>query len=234
MWPGTSTSSMALRDTMSGDVVLVVAAHPLDEALGCGGVMCRHVEEGDSVETLILFGDGTDHDANRREAAAAAAGLLCTAAPRFGGFPENRGDTAPIGEVVAVVERTIREAAPTTVYVCHGGNLNVDHQITYRATVTALRPVPGLTVRRFLNYEIPSSTDWAPPGFVEPFRPTRYIGIENHLERKLDALAFYGGEMRATPHARSPDSFRTLAARRGATVGLSAAEAFAVQRWVEP
>jgi len=218
---------------MSGGSVLVVAPHALDEALGCGGAIRRHADAGDTVATLILFGDGTGHDRGRRITAGKAAELLGTSPPRFGGFPENRSDTLPLGEIVGVVESVVAEFQPATVYVSHGGNLNIDHQMAFRATATALRPVPDLSVRLLLGYEILSSTDWAPPGFGAPFLPTRYVDISSHLDRKLAALQIYEGEMRDPPHARTLESVRALAARRGMTVGLPAAEAFTVLRWIE-
>ncbi|MGB0571038.1 MAG: PIG-L deacetylase family protein [Alphaproteobacteria bacterium] len=218
---------------MSGDTVLVVAPHALDEALGCGGVVRRHADAGDAVSVLILFGDGADHDKDRRIAAGKAAMALGSAPPSFAGFSENRSDTVPLAEIVRVVEQAVSELQPATVYVSHGGNLNIDHQTAFRATATALRPVPGLPVRRFLAYEILSSTDWAPPGFGALFVPTYYVDITPQLDRKVEALRLYGDEMRRQPHARSLGSVRALAARRGMSIGLPAAEAFAVLRWIE-
>jgi len=218
---------------VSGTSVLVVAPHGLDEVLGCGGVICRHADAGDSVMALILFGDGSGHDQARRVAAGEAAELLGAQPPRFGGFPENRSDTLPLGEIIGVIEQTVADSQPRTVYVSHGGNLNIDHQSTFRATATALRPVPGLSVRKFFGYEILSSTDWAPPGFGAPFEPTHTVDIAPYLDSKLAALRLYGGEMREPPHARTLDSVCALAARRGMTVGLTAAESFTVLRWIE-
>lgn len=210
--------------------VLVVAPHGLDESLGCGGAMARHADHGDKVHTLILFGDGTGRDAKRRTNASTAAQILGAGSPSFAGFTENRSDTIPLTEIIGAVERCVAELKPQIVYVSHGGNLNIDHQTAFKATVTALRPVPGASVRAIYAYEILSSTDWAPPGFAAPFRPTLYVDITMQLQRKLDALAAYGDEMRPEPHARSLVSARTAALARGATVGVEAAEAFEVVR----
>lgn len=210
--------------------VLVVAPHGLDESLGCGGVMARHADDGDTVHTLVLFGDGTGRDAKRRVNACAAVQILGTKEPSFTGFAENRSDTIPLTEIISAVERCVAEIKPQVVYVSHGGNLNIDHQTAFKATVTALRPVPGAFVRAVYAYEILSSTDWAPPGFAVPFRPTLFVDITAQLGRKLNALAAYGDEMRPEPHARSLASARTAALARGAIVGVGAAEAFEVIR----
>lgn len=212
--------------------VLVVAPHGLDESLGCGGTMARHTDDGDAVHTLVLFGDGSGRDATRRMNALAAAQILGANTPRFAGYPENRSDTLPLLDIVGAIERCVNEIKPQIVYVSHGGNLNIDHQTSFRATATALRPVPGSPVRAIYTYEILSSTDWAPPGFGDDFRPNRFIDISAQLERKLKALEVYSDEMRPSPHARSLEAVRALAKMRGGTAGFSAGEGFSVIRQV--
>jgi LmbE family N-acetylglucosaminyl deacetylase len=210
--------------------VLVIAPHALDEVLGCGGVIARHADHGDVVHVLILFGDGTGRDAARRMNAQKAAQILGARTPRFAGFPENRGDTIPLLEVVNGIERCVAALKSEVVYVSHGGNLNVDHQTCFRAAATALRPVPGSSVRAVYAYEILSSTDWAPEGIGAPFLPNRFVEIGAQLERKVGALRAYGDEMRPAPHARSIEGVRALARLRGGSAGVSAAEAFLLVR----
>ena len=217
---------------MTNAPVLIVAPHALDEVLGCGGTIALETASGRKVHILVLCGDGNGLDGKRRTAAQQAAALLGAEAPRFAGFPENRTDTVPLGSAVDVIEKAVNEIRPSTVYVSHGGNLNIDHQIAFKATATALRPLPGNPVAEFFSYEIASSTDWAPTGFGETFRPTRFIEIGSVLDRKLKALELYAFDMRPEPHARSIKALEILARTRGASVGVGAAEAFSVLRMV--
>ena len=210
--------------------VLIIAPHGLDEVLGCGGTMALQASAGRRVHVLILCGDGTGLDGKRREAAARAATILGSEPPRFAGFPENRSDTVGLGKFVEVIERTVTELRPGAVYVTHGGNLNIDHQTAFRAAATAVRPMPGGSVVDFCAYEIPSSTDWAPPGFGTTFSPTRFVDITPVLDRKLAALDVYDFDLRPEPHARSIASLANLARARGASVGVGAAEAYVVLR----
>ena len=215
---------------MPNGPVLIVAPHALDEVLGCGGTIALATAAGRKVHILVLCGDGAGHDGKRRAAASGAAELLGSEPPRFAGFPENASDAVPLGKVIEVIERTVSELRPETVYVSHGGNLNVDHQTAFRAAATALRPVPVSPVIEFFAYEIASSTDWAPPGFGTPFEPNRFVEIDSVLERKLAALELYSFDMRSEPHARSIAALANLARLRGASVGVRAAEAFLVLR----
>lgn len=227
----------------SKEIVLVVAAHPDDETLGCGGVMARHAKEGDTVETLILAEGATSRDAKRdaqsrsaeiealRRAARKSARALGVKPPRFGGLPDNRMDSLDLVDVVKIVERAVAEIHPTILYVHHAGDLNIDHQIAHQAALTACRPLPGSTVKAIYAFEVPSSTGWAGPQHV--FRPTRYVAIAEEWSAKRKALLAYRSEMRPYPHARSIEGLESLAKFRGNTVGVEMAEAFETIRQLE-
>ncbi|MGF1609147.1 MAG: PIG-L deacetylase family protein [Kiloniellales bacterium] len=220
------------------DRVLVVAAHPDDEVLGCGGTSARHAAAGDDVHVLVLAEGATSRDLARqatersaeisalRDAAAAAAETLGTRAPRFAGLPDNRLDGHDLLDVVKIVEAVVADLRPSIVYCHHGGDLNVDHRIVHQAVVTACRPLPGAPVRRLLAFETPSSTEWSTTATGPAFRPACFVDISRHLDRKLAALRCYAAEMRAFPHARSLEAVEALARVRGAAAGVAAAEAF--------
>lgn len=225
--------------------VLVVAAHPDDEVLGCGGTMARMAGEGRSVHVLIL-GEGATSRHDRREDADAAAlerlridakranGALGVADVRFAGLPDNRFDTVALLDVVKSIESLIAELRPSVVFTQHGGDLNIDHAVTFRAVLTATRPVAGSPVRAVYAYEVASSTEWAFQRFAPEFRPSLFVNIAATLEAKIRAMEAYESESRPFPHPRSPEALRAVAARWGSVVGLASAEAFDVIREVRP
>lgn len=222
--------------------VLVVAAHPDDEALGCGGTIARLSEEGRTVHVVILAEGITSRDATpghsaRREelsalgrAAKAAGHTLGAASVNLQRFPDNRLDSLDRLEVTKAVESWIDEVQPDTVLTHHAGDVNIDHRRIHEAVVTACRPQPGHCVRRLLFFEVASSTEWQPPGSAAPFEPNVFVDISNYLERKLAALEIYESEMRPWPHARSREAVSHQARWRGASVGVEAAEAFILGR----
>ena len=227
---------------MSTQTVLVVAAHPDDEVLGCGGTMARHATDGDWVGAMFLA-DGVSSRTGaeptqcllleQREAAAqAAASLLGAQQSRFFRLPDNRLDSVPLLDLVRTIESVIAEVRPDIVYTHHGGDLNIDHALVHRAVVTACRPVPSCGVRAIYAFETPSSTEWSSAAIGEAFRPTRFADISAHLDSKIAALNCYGTEMPQFPHPRSTQAVMALAALRGATAGVHAAEAFQIVREV--
>jgi LmbE family N-acetylglucosaminyl deacetylase len=223
--------------------VLVIAAHPDDEILGCGGAMARLRAEGHDVKIAIL-GEGMTSRYRTREEADPA--LLCNlrehsrrAAEVVGvkdvflyDLPDNRFDTLPILDVVKIVEELIQKHAPDTIFTHGFADLNVDHCVTHRAVLTATRPVDGHCVRNLYAFEIPSSTDWSFHRMRPGFEPNTFFNIESTIERKKSAMACYETEVQAFPHPRSLEGLELVARRWGTVAGCRAAEAFELVRSV--
>ena len=222
--------------------ILVAAAHPDDEVLGCGGTLARHAGHGDDVHVLFfadgtssrLGGGATDQPIRARSSEAIeAAKIMGINPPQFLGLPDQRLDSKNLLDLTRALESVVSKLSPMVVYTHHGSDLNLDHRLAYQAVLTACRPVPGSTVREIYAFETLSSTEWSDPGIGPGFSPTRFVDVTDQLDRKLNALAAYKSEMREFPHPRSLEGARALARIRGACVGVEAAEAFAVIRQIE-
>lgn len=213
------------------DRVLVIAAHPDDEALGCGGTIARHVADGDTVHVLFVADGETARvmaaKPNRNIAAFEASKVLGTQPPIFLDYADQKLDTLPLLEITQAIEKNIAEIKPTIVYTHHAGDLNNDHRIVHQAAMTALRPLPGSTVRAIYAFEVLSSTEWG-----SGFAPDHFVILMSELDRKVAALHRYGDEMRNAPHARSFEAVEALAILRGAACGVHYAEAFMTLRSV--
>jgi len=215
--------------------VLVVVAHPDDETLGVGATMAKHVESGDTVAVLIL-GEGVVSRGARlkseiaplQENARRALKKLGVYDVTFLNFPDNNFDSVPLLKIVKEIEGKISEVKPAQIYTHHYSDLNVDHKLTYRAVLTAARPI-NQHVKKILCFEVPSSTRW---DTEMDFQPNCYVDVSATLQKKLDALKEYGNEMREFPHARSLKYVEALAMVRGGDANLNAAEAFVIAREV--
>jgi len=224
------------------DSVLVVAAHPDDEVLGCGGTIARHAEAGDQVQVLIVAEGATSRLQQRdrgqasnelsalAQAARNAGAILGAAGVELLDCPDNRLDSLDRLDLIKRIEARMERHQPQVVYVHHAGDVNVDHRRLHEAVITACRPTPGQPVRRLLSFEVASSTEWQPPGSAPAFQPNWFVDITTQWPRKREALAAYASEMRAWPHARSIEALEHLARWRGAQVGVEAAEAFCLLR----
>ena len=211
--------------------VLVVAPHPDDEVLGCGGVMARHVARGDEVHVVVVgrgipekFSD--EAVALSRDELAQAHQVLGVTSCRFLDFPTPRLDVVPGHELADAVGAIFEELQPRTVYLPHHGDIHADHYHVHMATLVAARPLAGCSVRQLLAYETLSETEWARTGADSTFCPTVFVDIGEFLEQKLEAMACYQSKLVHPPHPRSLETIRALAHLRGSTAHLVAAEAF--------
>jgi len=222
--------------------ILIISAHPDDEVLGCGGTVARLNKEGHTIYTLIL-GEGVTsrddlRDIKKREKnilelkgeAKKANAILGVKEVFFRNFPDNRFDTVPFLDIVKVIEKIKNNIKPDIIFTHYEKDLNIDHQITYKAVITAARPIKGETVKEIYSFEIPSSTEWS---FPLSFSPNVFYDISETIETKLKALEEYKSELKEYPHPRSLEGIELIAKNWGMKVGLNYAEAYKTVRIIK-
>jgi LmbE family N-acetylglucosaminyl deacetylase len=203
-------------NTSTARSILVVAAHPDDETLGCGATIAKHVASGDRVTVLIekLWED-----------AQAANDILGVHKLIIRDLPDIKMNAIPMLDIVHLIEEVTREVAPSIVYTHHHGDVNTDHQTVSKAMQAVCRPMKKTTVNRAYAFEVPSATNW---NFrhQEQFTPNVFIDVSETIEKKISAMERYRSEVRDFPHPRSRTYLSSLAKVRGGQVGYQAAEAF--------
>lgn len=218
--------------------ILIVAAHPDDEVLGCGGTVARMVNEGCRAYTLILgegvaSRDGVKNKAAKiaqlKKQATKANKILGVSETHLLDFPDNKFDAAPLLDVVKAVEKIKNRIRPDIVFTHYVRDLNIDHRVAFQAVITATRPCPGEGVKEIYSFAVPSSTEW---NYPVSFFPEIFFDIKDTINLKLKALAEYRGELKAFPHPRSLEGVKLNAQYRGSQVGLTHAEVFKVIRQV--
>jgi len=216
---------------------LVVAAHPDDEVLGCGGLIAKLIKQGEQVR-VVFIAEGTSCryealnkkvqvEINFRNKCSIEA-LMClgVSSYNFYNLPCGRLDKEPIIEIAKIIEKEISDYMPTTVLTHSSNDVHNDHIIIYRAVIQATRPVAKI-VKNVLSFEILSSTEW---NYVEPFRPNIFIDITSTINAKINAMHCYSTEQPKYPHPRSDKGIRSLASMRGSQSGVEYAEGFKVIR----
>ncbi len=218
------------------DIALIIAAHPDDELLGVGGTVAKLTEEGVQAYCLILGQGalsrdaGTEKEAELLEKQAKEAGdIIGFKKIFFARFPDNAFDTVSLLQITKFVEKIIEEIKPQVVYTHHEYDLNIDHRLTFQAVLTACRPCNTFCPKELYTFETLSSTEWQSKDHKQ-FEPTVYTAISGTIEKKIQALSCYAGEMRNHPHSRSLEGVRILAKYRGLEAHLPYAEAFRLIR----
>jgi len=222
--------------------ILIVAAHPDDEVLGCSGTVTRLIEQGAQAYTLIL-GEGItsrddirDSDKRRneisklREEIHEANQIIGVDKVFIENLPDNRFDTIPFLDIVKLIEKVKDEIKPDTIFTHYQDDLNIDHQITCRAVLTAARPLADETVKEIYSFEVLSSTEWS---FPSSFSPNTFYDISDTIDKKLLAMSMYKSELREYPHPRSLDGIKCSAQCNGIKIGANYAEAFKLLRQIK-
>lgn len=215
--------------------VLVIAPHPDDEILGCGGTMARLASEGHEVHVAVAtqghppaFSEESVEQV-RREMKAAHEIVGVTKAHLLD-LPAAALDRVPAMELNARLGQLIGAIEPDTIFLPFVGDIHTDHQLIFLASMVAARPRHDQAPSRIYCYETLSETNWYAPPITPAFVPNLFVDISDTLEAKLDAFAAFASQVRAFPEERSIEAIEALARVRGATVHLRAAEGFVLVR----
>lgn len=215
---------------MAARRIVVIAAHPDDELLGCGGTVALHTAAGDEVTSVVVcegeslrYADRAVGQAQHIERAAAVLGVDDV---RQLGFPDQKLDTFTLTDVITPIEQIVREVRPHIVYCQYGGDINRDHELLFKAVLVATRPTESY-IGAIYAFDTASSTEWAYP---RSFVPDTWVDISSTLAKKLEAMACYESEVREYPHPRSLRALEHRAHAWGNMNCLDAAEPFITVR----
>lgn len=212
--------------------VLVIAPHPDDEALGCGGTIAKYKKGSNEVYLCIVTkaytpGWSKEFIKNRPREIEEANKILGIKKTYFLGLPTGKLDTVPQKELNEAVSKVVAEVSPNVLYIPHKGDLSKDHRLVFESTLVAARPLKQ-KIKKILSYECLSETEWG--AATEPFVPNVYVDISETLDKKIKAMEAYKSELKSLPHPRSLEIIKALAKKRGSEAGLKFAEAFMLIR----
>ncbi len=223
--------------------VMVIAAHPDDDVLGCGGTISKLARQGVDIR-VVFIAEGTtcryQHPKNfdqrvikekidyRNKCGIKALQALGVDNYVFYNLPCGKLDQEPVISIGKIIEQEIKKYEPDTIFTHSKKDVNVDHQIVYQATLQATRPGAKNAVDVVLSYEVLSSSEW---NFSEPFAPNFFIEIsKKDVDNKVKAMSYYDTEVKPLPFPRCEDMIRMTCSTRGSQIGVKNAEAFSLIR----
>lgn len=215
--------------------VLIIAPHPDDEILGCGGTIARYLDEGHEVYVGIVTKESEplfteEQDAENKMYCLNAHKLLGVTETIFLNFPAAMLESVPRYELNGAIDCLIRQIAPEVVYIPHRGDMHLDHKMVVDACMVALRPRFDYSVKRIYAYETLSETEWDIPNTTNAFIPNVYVDIAKYIDKKTNAMNEVKSQICEFPNPRSIEAIRALAMLRGSTISREYAEAFMLIR----
>jgi LmbE family N-acetylglucosaminyl deacetylase len=228
---------------MKNKKILVIAAHPDDETIGCGGAIAYHVNNNDKVYCIYMT-DGVGARNlkiqknliyQRKKNSLLASKILGFKwlSDYCGNFPDNGMDKVKLLDVIKIIEKTKKKINPHIIYTHNPHDLNVDHRIVAEATLTAFRPQARELWEKILAFEIPSSTDYAYFRNKKNFQPNYFLDIKKYWNKKKKALSAYKYEIKKFPNSRSLKGIEILSKFRGMQNGLEQAEGFQILKEIK-
>ena len=224
--------------------IMIVVAHPDDELLGLGATMHKLIEENNIKTHVVILGEGITSRSDQRDTEKWKEQLnkhranIHSAQKAIGyhsvsiyDFPDNRFDSVDLLDIIKIVEKEKSEFQPEVIFTHHGGDVNIDHQRTFEAVITACRPLSHEKVKTIITFETPSGTEWRVATDPKHFLPNMFFSVSlKNIEAKIKGMESYEFEKRPYPHPRSPEALKIQAQRWGISVGTDYAEAFCLVR----
>ncbi len=214
------------------DKVLVVAPHPDDETLGCGGTLLKHKNCGDKIYWMIITNIQSENGWPEEEVQKRQ-NEIQNVSEMYGfnkifklDFPTTMLDTIPYNELIIKISAVIQKVNPSIVYLPNCSDVHTDHQITFRAASSCCKNFRAPFIRKILMYECLSETEFAPALRDYVFAPNVFVDISEYFHQKLEIFKVNASEVMEPPFPRSIETIISLAKYRGSRIGVESAEAF--------
>jgi N-acetylglucosamine malate deacetylase 1 len=221
--------------------ILVVAAHPDDEILGCGGTLIKMRKAGYKIKCIFISDGESSRNIKdkkkllniieeREKQAVQVSKLLKFDKPSFFRLPDNKLDTVPLIKIIRIIENEIKILKPSIIFTHSQADLNIDHSLLCKAVLTGTRPFSKTFIKKILSFEVASNSELYFSNNKKFFRPNFFCDISKEIKIKLKSLKIYKNEIRKAPHSRSLKGVENLAKYRGSQSGTKFSEAFEVLR----
>lgn len=208
--------------------ILIIAVHPDDESLGCGGTLLKHKANGDSIHWLICTETDQNksfYDQRQNEIQQVAEMYLFDSVHNLR-LKTMQVDEYTISELVGAISAVFKEVQPNIVYLPFKGDVHSDHRKIFEAAYSCTKSFRYPYIKKIYMMETLSETEFAPSTKEDSFIPNVFVDISNFMERKIEIMKIFTSEIAEHPFPRSERNIRALGTLRGATAGCEYAESF--------
>ncbi len=208
--------------------VLILAVHPDDETLGCGGTLLKHKANGDEVHWLICttIDKSNSYYETREKEIEEVSKLYNFNSMHNLRLKTMQVDEYTMSELVSKISKVINEIKPNIIYLPFKGDVHSDHRKIFEASYSCTKSFRYPFIKKIYMIETLSETEFAPSTKEDSFIPNVFVDISEFFEKKIEIMKVFESEIAEHPFPRSERNLRALATLRGATAGCEYAESF--------
>ena len=215
--------------------ILVVATHPDDETLGCGGTLLKHKANKDEIHWLICTSLNKDHKyyQTREKEIKKAAKIFNFNSVNILPYETSRLDEYSMSELIEKISKIIKKLKPTIIYLPFKEDVHSDHKKIFQASYSCTKSFRYSFIKKIYMMETLSETEFSPSIKKDTFVPNKFVEITKYMNKKIQIMKVYKSEIKKHPFPRSLKSIRALASLRGSTSGCKFAESFMLLKEIE-
>jgi len=214
--------------------ILVVAVHPDDETLGCGGTLLKHKNNGDEIYWLIITSPTLNHPYRfTQEVIYKRICLVNQITEKYMfhkvislNYPTELLHTVDLRDMIKKIDAVFNEIKPNVVYTMFNNDIHSDHRVAFEAVYSCTKSFRNPFIEAIYMMETLSETEFAPAMQSTSFIPNVYVDITDYFDQKIEIMKLYETELMEEPYPRSISSIEALARFRGSRAGVKYAEAF--------
>ena len=215
--------------------VLIIAVHPDDETLGCGGTLLKHKAKGDDIHWLICTSIDKDHSyyETRKKEMQEVSALYGFSSIHNLRLKTMQVDEYSVSELVGKLSKVINEVQPNIIYLPFKGDVHTDHRRIFEASYSCTKSFRYPFIKKIYMIETLSETEFSPSTKEDSFIPNVFVDISEYFDKKIEIAKIYQSEMSEHPFPRSTRNLKALATLRGATCGCEHAESFVLLKEIQ-
>lgn len=208
--------------------VLIIAVHPDDETLGCGGTLLKHKANGDEIHWLICTTIEEEHSffPTREKEIEKVSKLYNFDSVHNLRLKTMQVDEYSMSELIGKISKVMNEVQPNVVYLPFKGDVHSDHRKIFEASFACTKSFRYPFIKKVYMMETLSETEFAPSTKENSFIPNVFVDISDFMDKKIEIMKIFESEIGEHPFPRSERNLRALATLRGATCGYEYAESF--------
>jgi LmbE family N-acetylglucosaminyl deacetylase len=208
--------------------VLIIAVHPDDETLGCGGTLLKHKANNDEINWLICTDIDKNHSYHktRQEEINRVSKIYDFDSVYNLQLKTMQVDEYSMSKLIGKISKVINEVKPNIIYLPFKGDVHSDHRKIFEASYSCTKSFRYPFIKKIYMIETLSETEFAPSTKEDSFIPNVFVDISEFMDKKIEIMKIFESEISEHPFPRSTRNLKALGTLRGATCGVEYAESF--------